>query len=108
MSTSPAPVFDVAQLHRRTMGDGAMQIEVLSLFVTEAERLMRQVEEAPNPQMRSLRLHAMISLARNTGAVRLAQAARQLDADPPAEEPDFAPLRAALSETLAYVQQTGI
>ena len=104
MSTSLAPVFDPAQLHRRTMGDKALQIEVLSLFVTEAERLMRQVEDAPNAQMRGYRLNAMISLARNTGAARLAQAARQLETEIAAEQPDLAPLRAALGETLAYVQ----
>ena len=108
MSTSPNPVFDAAQLHRRTMGDSALQIEVLSLFVTEAERLMRQVEDAPNAQVRGYRLNAMMSLARNTGAVRLAQAARQLETEIAAEEPDLGPLRAALAETLAYVQQAGV
>ena len=104
MTTSVAPVFDAVQLHRRTMGDSALQIELLALFVTEAERLMRQVDEAPNAQVRGYRLSAMISLARNTGAVRLAQAARQLETEIAAEEPDLAPLRAALAETLAYVQ----
>jgi HPt (histidine-containing phosphotransfer) domain-containing protein len=108
MSTSIAPVFDTAQLQRRTMGDSALQVELLSLFVTEAERLMRQVEEAPNAQVRAYRLNAMTSLARNTGAVRLAQAARQLETDMAAEEPDLAPLRAALLETLAYVHQAGL
>ena len=108
MSTSPIPLFDAAQLHRRTMGDGALQVEVLSLFVTEVERLMRQVEDAQDPHVRGDRLHAIIGLARNTGAVRLAQAARQLETEIAVENPDLAPLRAALSETLAYVHQAGI
>ena len=108
MSTSPTPLFDAAQLHRRTMGDGALQVELLSLFVTEVERLMRQVEDARDPQIRGDRLHAMIGLARNTGAVRLAQAARQLETAIAVDDPDLTPLRAVLSETLAYVHQAGI
>jgi HPt (histidine-containing phosphotransfer) domain-containing protein len=90
------------------MGDDAMQVELLALFVTEAERLMRQVEDARDPQIRGDRLHAMMGLARNTGAVRLAQIARQLETEITAEDLDLTPLRAVLSDTLAYVHQSRI
>ena len=42
-------------------------------------------------------------LARNTGALHLAQAARALETQIAAEEPDLEPLRDAVSETLAYL-----
>ncbi len=52
---------------------------MLALFVAEAERLMRQVEDAPDPQVQGDRLRALIALARNTGAALLAQEARMLE-----------------------------
>ena len=104
----PMPLLDAVQLNRKTMGDPALQVEVLSLFATEAERLMRQVEDAPDAQIRGDRLRAMIALARNTGAARLAQVARELEREIVSEELDLQPLRAALGETLAYVGRTAI
>lgn len=99
------PLLDAHQLNRKTMGDPALQVEVLSLFATEAERLMRQVEDAPDAQIRADRLRAMIALARNTGAARLAHVARDLEREIVTEELDLQPLRATLSETLAYVSR---
>jgi HPt (histidine-containing phosphotransfer) domain-containing protein len=108
MPTNVVPVFDFAQLGRRTMGDSSMQVEMLALFVSEAERLMRQVETAADPQVRGERLHAMIGLARNIGAARLAQTARALEVQIAQETPDLSSLRTALDETLSFVRQTGV
>jgi hypothetical protein len=107
MATNTGPVFDVAQLGRRTHGDQTMQVEVLALFVAEAERLMRQLETASDGQVRRERLHALIGLARNTGAILVGQAARASEANIAGESPDFAPLRSALDETLAYIRRGG-
>jgi HPt (histidine-containing phosphotransfer) domain-containing protein len=104
MQAAGLAVLDGAQLRRQTMGDKALQVEVLALFVTEAERLMRQVEDAPDAQIRGDRIRALIALARNTGALRLAQVARSLETQIITEEPDLQPLRAAMTETIAYVQ----
>lgn len=106
MQTTSVPVLDAGKLRRQTMGDAAMQVEVLALFVAEAERLMRQVEDAPNAEVRADRLNAMIGLARNVGADRMAQAARLVEQQISSEQPDLEPLRAAIAETLAYVQHT--
>jgi HPt (histidine-containing phosphotransfer) domain-containing protein len=108
MSTNTIPVFDAAQLNRATNGNAALQVEVLALFVAEVERLMRQVEDAPDPQMRGDRLRALTGLARNTGAAMLAQAARSLETQIATESPDLAPLRKAVADTVAYVRQAGI
>ena len=107
-TTNTAPVFDAAALSRATNGDPALQVEVLSLFAVEVERLVRQVEDAPDAQLRGDRLRALIAVARNTGATRLAQAARELETQIAAEELDLTPLKDAAEETLAYVQRAGV
>lgn len=108
MSTKTIPVFDAAQLNRATSGDTTLQVEVLALFVAEVERLMRQVEDAPDPQLRGDRLRALIGLARNTGASMLASEARALETQIGADTPDLAPLRRAVDDTIAYVREVGI
>jgi hypothetical protein len=107
MSTTAVPVFDPAKLQRQTMGDRAHQVEVLALFVAEAERLMRQVEDAPAPQLRGDRLRALVALARNIGAMRLAHEARAVETHIGAAPPDLENLRAAVAETLAFVRRSG-
>jgi hypothetical protein len=108
MSTDTIPVFDRDQLKRATKADAALQVEVLVLFVAEVERLMRQVEEAEDPQLRGDRLRALITVARNTGAVMLAREARALETQIAAEAPALGPLRKAVAETLAYARQVGV
>lgn len=108
MTTDSVPILDSAQLRRATNNDASLQVEVLALFVAEVERLMRQVEDAADPQERGDRLRAMIALARNTGAAKLAHEARELETQIAAEAPPLGPLKDAVSETLAYVRQTGI
>jgi len=107
MPTDATPVFDPATFHSRTMGSAALQVEVLSLFIAEAERLLRQVEAA-DTIVRGERLRALIALARNVGAARLAQEARLLEAQAAADAPDLHALRTALADTVAYVQRTGV
>jgi hypothetical protein len=108
MTTNSVPVLDADQLGRTTRGDRSLQVEILALFVAEVERLMRQVEDAADPQLRGDRLRALIALSRNTGAAMLAQEARALEKQIAAESPNLAPLRQAVAETLAYVRRAGI
>lgn len=107
MQTATVPVIDAAKLQRHTMGDAALQVEVLSLFAAESERLLRQVEEAPSAEIRAERLQAIAGVARNIGALRLAQAAKLVESQISSDQPDLEPLRTALSETLAYIRRAG-
>ena len=107
MPTTAVPPFDAAQLNRYTKGNPSLQVEVLALFVAEVERLMRQVEDAPDPQVRADRLRALIGAARNTGASLIAQQARLLETEIAAENPDLTPLRTAIAETFAFIRRTG-
>ena len=65
MTTSTTPVLDPVPLQRQTMGDAAHRLELLALFVVEAERLMRQIEEATDKQVMLERLQALAGSARH-------------------------------------------
>ena len=100
------PLFDAAHLDRQTMGDEALRVEILALFVAEAERLLAQIESAPDQLVRSSRLHAMMGLARNVGARRLAALCRKLEYDVgsgSAEGGDLAALRTAVRQTVDQI-----
>jgi hypothetical protein len=90
------------------MGDETLEVEVLSLFVAEVERLMRQMENATDGAMRRERLQALIGAARNAGAARLAQTARLMETNVAAGEVDLEVLRVVVADTLAFVRQSGI
>ena len=69
---------------------------------------MRQVEDAPDPQVRADRLRALIGLSRATRAPALiAQEARALETQIATENPDLTPLKSAIADTLAYLQRAG-
>jgi hypothetical protein len=98
-----APLIDPAQFGRRTMNNESLQVEVLALFVAEAERLLRQVEEAADEHIRGDRLRALIALARDVGAMRIAQEARAAETQVGTGEPDLSPLRDAVAQTVAHI-----
>jgi hypothetical protein len=50
----------------------------------------------------------LIGLARTTGATLLVQQARSLEVRIAGENPDLAPLRDAIDQTIAYVRRAGI
>ena len=104
MSTGPIPVLDAAQLRRLTLGNPAFEVEVLALFSAELERLLRQLDEAGDKHVQAERLKAIIALARNTGASRLLHEARLTETRLASGAADFASLRQAAAETLAYVR----
>jgi hypothetical protein len=108
MQANAVPVIDYAKLRRQTMGDEAHQVEVLSLFIAEVERLMIQVEDATDPHLRADRLRALTALAKNVGAMRLAQEARATETQIGTDAPNLEPLRLAVSETLSHIRRAGV
>lgn len=100
------PVFDAAHLDRQTRGDEALRVEILALFVAEAERLLAQVESAPDHLVRASRLHAMQGLARNVGARRLAALCRKLEHSTESgttDDNELAGLREAVREAIHQI-----
>ncbi|MBZ8134734.1 Hpt domain-containing protein [Afifella sp. IM 167] len=98
-----ALILNEAHLARQTMGDAELQREILSLFVAEAERLLRQVHEAKDPVKRAERVHALKGLARNVGAERLALAASDAQAEAARPEGDLSDLGMAVEEVIAHL-----
>lgn len=109
MDEKAPALLDRAHLHRRTMGDSGLQVEMLSLFVTEVERLLAQAERAEEPQLRADRIAAIAALARNIGAPHLTQLARNLALVPASdsESVDLAGLRSAVMTTVAFIRRDG-
>lgn len=106
MASSALPVFDALPLQRLTGGNAAMQTERLALFMTEAERLMTQIETATDLAIRTERVRALSGLSRSVGAVRVAHEAKVLEALTEEEAPDLAALREALTATFLYLTRS--
>lgn len=110
MADPTLPILDPVRLQRESMGSEALQVEKLSLFVAEVERLLRQVDIARDEQTRESRLLAIAGAARNVGALRLAQVARTaaVEAITSADPIDLAPVSHAVDEVIAYIRRAGV
>jgi HPt (histidine-containing phosphotransfer) domain-containing protein len=95
------PILDEDQLKRQTMNDPDLEVEILSLFINEAERLLRQIEETENIAKRMERFHAIKGLARNVGALKLAKIAAGLEEG---DSDDIVEIRAAVENVIAYIK----
>ncbi|RUM97970.1 Hpt domain-containing protein [Pseudaminobacter arsenicus] len=77
---SPRPI-DLAHLARQTMGDRALEQEVLALFVQQAVQVRDQIEEASmNERVRLA--HGLKGSARGIGAFAIAGCADAIEAKP--------------------------
>ena len=99
------PVFDDAHLDRRTGGDEDLRVEILALFAAEVERLLTQAASAQDAATLGNRLHAIMRLAANVGALRLKHVATVLETDCQAGA-DLGPLRRAVMEAMDYLHST--
>ena len=83
------------------MADPDLETEILALFVTEAERLIRQIEETDDVTIRLERIHAIRGLARNIGAQQLATIALNAEHG---DGSDVPAIRAAVDNVIAYIK----
>lgn len=94
-------ILDEQHLKRQTMSDPDLEVEILSLFITEAERLMSQIEQTQNAAKRLERFHAVKGLASNVGAKKLAGIMASLKTG---DAGDVAHARAAVDQVIAYIR----
>lgn len=97
-----ASAIDVAHLNRQTMGDRALEREVLELFRRQARILMFRFEALTNPTERADVAHTLKGSARGVGASRVAFAAAELERAAHAGETTGKAL-AELAESIAEV-----
>ena len=86
------------------MGSEAMQVELLALFIAEAERLLDQVAAADTQEIRADRLQALAALARSVGAQRLTRTALDT-ARSFSDGEDLDRLRSSVDEVVGFIRR---
>lgn len=77
--TDSRPV-DLVFLAKQTMGDTALEREILSLFEQVARRCLSRARDTRGPEQR-LELHALKGAALGVGATAVAEQAREAEAE---------------------------
>lgn len=80
-SSPPLRPIDMAHLARQTMGDRALEQEVLTLFLQQALSVSRKIVEADN-QDRLMMAHGLKGSARGVGAFAIADCASEIERNP--------------------------
>jgi HPt (histidine-containing phosphotransfer) domain-containing protein len=78
--------IDLVHLARQTLGDRALEAEILDLFVVQARALVDRLVETGEARQRGDLAHTLKGSARAVGAFRVAQAAETCEALDPADE----------------------
>jgi hypothetical protein len=92
------PVLDLDHLNRQTMGNRALEREVLSLFDDHAARTLGLIQAADMPDSRREMAHSLVGAARGIGAFRAAAAAAAIEAGTDDSPQGLAALEAAIGE----------
>lgn len=105
--TSPWPV-DMVHLSRYSLGDKALEREVLGLFAGEAPGRVEALRRAQTERDWKMAAHTLKGSGRAVGAWRVANLAQQLEGLGLAVDPDIRlsaidQLEAALDEAAAYI-----
>ena len=98
--------IDHVHLGRYTMGNKALELEVLQLFIGQAPSTLRDLERAASPKDWHMAAHTLKGSAKAVGAGRLARAAEQAESAGP-DAPDrgdiVMALHGALDEAADYI-----
>jgi HPt (histidine-containing phosphotransfer) domain-containing protein len=98
----PAPAIDLAHLARMTMGEAALEREVLTLFERQAGLLLARMRSAPGPAVAAF-AHTLKGSARGIGAWRVAEVAGMVEVE--AAQGDDRTAAAALARLAAAVDE---
>jgi hypothetical protein len=102
-SAADEPPIDRTHLFRMTLGDHALEREVLALFCRQIDTLIERMGEV-GPSGAAALAHTLKGSARGVGAWPMARAAEAVEAAPPDElAPALAALAAAAGETRAAI-----
>jgi HPt (histidine-containing phosphotransfer) domain-containing protein len=106
-----APLLDRAHLARYTLGDAALEAEILDLFVGQAPQTIARLRQAATPQQWREAAHTLKGSARAVGSWRLAGAAEacervRFEGDAPLVEQRLADVDAAFAEVRDFIAIT--
>jgi HPt (histidine-containing phosphotransfer) domain-containing protein len=73
--------IDLAHLARQTMGDRALEQEILGLFVQQTRQVRDRIGGAEPRECRQL-AHGLVGSARGVGAFAIADCAAEIEAEP--------------------------
>ncbi|MAN76893.1 Hpt domain-containing protein [Pelagibacterium flavum] len=99
--------IDLVYLARQTLGDRALECEVLRMFEKQVAIYFERVSAATDPHEITLGLHTLRGAAQGVGAMVLASQARAAEAefvrDGKLDEETLADLGMAVSEVCGYI-----
>jgi HPt (histidine-containing phosphotransfer) domain-containing protein len=94
-------VLDFTHLVRQTLGDTALEREILQLFLRQSTSLLQGIENPPSPERQKLAAHTLKGSARAVGAWRVAEAAESVEVRP--DEGGLAALRRSIEDVNAAI-----
>lgn len=93
--------IDLVHLARQTLGDRALEREILGLFMTQARALVAKLEMAPAGKSRLDLAHTLKGSARAVGAWRVAEQAERCETECEACETAWTAKLGALGSAVA-------
>lgn len=106
VQSKPRPPIDHAHLGRYTMGNRALELEVLQLFAGQAPETMASLVTAANAKAWHVAAHTLKGSARAVGAFALAEAAEAAESaghEAPAREQLLGCIQVLLDEACCYI-----
>jgi HPt (histidine-containing phosphotransfer) domain-containing protein len=103
-NTASRPIIDLVHLSRQTCGDGALESELLRLFVNQAQQFATRLNEERLPgdgPWRADLAHRLKGSARAVGAFALGEAAEAYEEAARAEAPELAEAHRHLDSAIA-------
>lgn len=89
--------IDLVHLARQTLGDRALEQEILSLYVKQARSLLSRIGECGCGRDRADMAHTLKGSSRAVGAWQVALASEAVEIVPPGRDAEFAAALKALS-----------
>jgi HPt (histidine-containing phosphotransfer) domain-containing protein len=94
-------VLDLAHLVRQTLGDSALEREILQLFMRQSTTLLQGIEHPSSHERQLVAAHTLKGSARAVGAWRVAEAAQRVEGC--ADEGAVAVLRKCVEDVNAAI-----
>ncbi len=101
---SAANPVDLVHLSRQSLGDRALEMEILELFRNQSNLYLDRLENGKSASVRKLAAHTILGSARGIGAWRVAREAEKVEMNCEGNA-DLGELGAAIAEANAYIAE---